>query len=148
MRPVLVLISGMLAIAASAAYATPPPSGFLDTYPTMKPDPQRPGASLYVAPGSSLKGFSKVQIDPILVWYASDSKYQGIDPNELASVTEKLVKSSMPQANDCGRGWMPTTSEHYWSLSRPDPRQQCLGWRRECNRPRNQHADHDDANAP
>ena len=56
MRPVLILISGLLAIAASTAYAAPPPSGFLDTYPTMKPDPQRPGASLYVAPGSSLKG--------------------------------------------------------------------------------------------
>ena len=90
MRSILILISGMLAIAASTAFAAPPPSGFLDTYPTMKPDPQRPGASLYVAPGASLKGFSKVQIDPILVWYSVDSKYQGIDPDELAAVTDKL----------------------------------------------------------
>jgi len=94
MRPIHVLIGGMLAVAAaigsSATFAAPPPSGFLDSYPAMKPDPKRPGASIYIAPGTSLKGLDKVLIDPILVWYSRDSKYQGIDPNELSAVTEHL----------------------------------------------------------
>src|ERR1700754_2421323 len=93
MRPTLLVLSGMLALAIAGANVhaqTPPPSGFLDSYPAMKPDPKQPGASIYVAPGRSLKGFSKVHIDPILVWYSRDSKYQGIDPNELSAVTEHL----------------------------------------------------------
>jgi hypothetical protein len=90
MRPTLLLATGLLAIAVSTAYAAPPPSGFLDSYPTMKPDPKRPGASLYVASEHPLKGFSKVEIDPILVWYSPDSAYKGIDPNELSAVTEHL----------------------------------------------------------
>lgn len=93
MRPILGLISGLLAVAigiSTAVAAPPPPSGFLDSYPPMHPDPKQPGASIYVAPGATLKGISKVYIDPILVWYSRDSKYQGIDPNDLAAVTEHL----------------------------------------------------------
>jgi len=90
MRSFLALVAGVLAISLSVARAAPPPSGFLDTYPALQPDPQRPGASMYVATNRPLKGFSKVQLDPILVWYSPDSKYKGIDPNELAAVTEHL----------------------------------------------------------
>lgn len=92
MRPLLVMISGMLTVALSiaSAYAAPPPSGFLDNYPAMQPDPKRPGAEIYIAPNASLKGYKKVAIDPILVWYSADSKYKGIDPNELSAVTEHL----------------------------------------------------------
>lgn len=93
MRPIHALISGLLAvvIGISAAVAAPQQSsGFLDSYPPMHPDPQRPGASIYTAPGVSLKGYSKVYLDPVLVFYSRDSKYQGIDPNELSAVTEHL----------------------------------------------------------
>jgi hypothetical protein len=93
MRPTLLLLGGLLACVAASAYATPPPSGFLDSYPAMHPDPKRPGASIYVAPGQPLKGLHKVEIDPILVWYAKDSPYQGIDPNELSAVTAHLRKA-------------------------------------------------------
>jgi hypothetical protein len=71
----------------------PPQSGFLDSYPTLQPDTKHPGSFIYIVPGGSLKGFTKVQIDPILVWYSKDSTYQGIDPNELSAVTENLRKA-------------------------------------------------------
>lgn len=93
MRPTLLLLGGLLACVAASAYAAPPPSGFLDSYPAMHPDPKRPGASIYVAPGHPLKGLHKIEIDPILVWYAKDSPYQGIDPNELSAVTAHLRKA-------------------------------------------------------
>jgi hypothetical protein len=94
MRAPMILIGALFALSLSAAHAaTPPPSGFLDSYPPMKPDVKRPGASIYVAPGTSLKGFSKIHIDPILVWYARDSTYQGIDPDELSAVTNNFRKA-------------------------------------------------------
>ncbi|MET0935006.1 MAG: DUF3313 domain-containing protein [Luteibacter sp.] len=96
MRKSLPLIAGVLALALATATAAtlPPPSGFLDAYPTkMVPDPKRPGAFIYIVPGGTLKGFTKVQVDPILVWYAKDSAYQGIDPNELSAVTQNMRKA-------------------------------------------------------
>jgi hypothetical protein len=90
----MMLIAALFALALSPVHAqTPPPSGFLDTYPAMQPDAKHPGASIYLAPGASLKGFSKVHIDPILVWYAKDSAYQGIDPDELSAVTNNFRKA-------------------------------------------------------
>jgi hypothetical protein len=98
MRAPLMLIATLFALSFSAARAAhaappPPPSGFLDTYPTMQPDTKRPGASIYVAPGTTLKGFTKIYIDPILVWYSRDSTYQGIDPDELSAVTNNFRKA-------------------------------------------------------
>lgn len=91
MRASMLLVTAFFAFGLSAAHAqTPPPSGFLDTYPQMHPDPKRPGASIYIAPGATLKGLTKVRIDPILIWYAKDSTYQGIDPNELAAVANNF----------------------------------------------------------
>lgn len=88
MRPVLMAAVAILAMAP--ALAAPPHSGFLDDYPAMQADAQRPNAMSYIAPGRSLKGFDKVAVEPILVWYALESKYKGIDPNELSAVTTSL----------------------------------------------------------
>jgi len=93
MRRALCLIAGLLVLTVASAASPPPQSGFLDSYPALQPDPKHEGSFIYMEPGASLKGFTKVQIDPILVWYAKDSTYQGIDPNELSAVTENLRKA-------------------------------------------------------
>ena len=88
--PALTLALALVLGAAPAFAADPPHSGFLEKYPPMHPDPKHPGGSIYIAPGATLKGYTKVQLDPILVWYSKDSPYQGIDPDELAGVTRNL----------------------------------------------------------
>jgi hypothetical protein len=93
MRPSLSVLLGLLVLTLATAAAVPPQSGFLDSYPPLQPDARHPGSFIYLAPGGSLKGLTKVQIDPILVWYSKDSTYQGIDPNELSAVTENLRKA-------------------------------------------------------
>jgi len=94
MRLPMIVTTMLLTMALGVAHAaTPPHSGFLETYPKMHPDPKRPGASIYIAPGTSLKGLARVRIDPILIWYAKDSQYQGIDPNELAAVTNNFRRA-------------------------------------------------------
>jgi hypothetical protein len=81
----------LLAAVSVAAVAAPPPhSGFLESYPALKADPKHPGGYIYVAPGFSLKGYSKLELAPITIWYAKDSPYQGIDPEELSGVTKNL----------------------------------------------------------
>lgn len=75
---------------ASPAYAAAPASGFIEDPPALAADAQRPGARSYIAAGRDLKGFAKVAIDPVLIWYSPQSKYQGIEPNELAAVANGL----------------------------------------------------------
>jgi hypothetical protein len=82
------LIAALLV--ASPAFATAPPSGFIEDPPALTTDAQRPGARSYIAAGRDLRGFSRVAIDPVLVWYSPESKYQGIEPNELAAVANGL----------------------------------------------------------
>lgn len=85
-----ILAAALFSLAAMGATAAPPANQFIDNPPTMTPDARREGASLYVAPGRSLKGFDRVALDPVLVWYSADSDYQGIDPTELSAVTTAL----------------------------------------------------------
>jgi hypothetical protein len=103
MRPSLVVLSALLVFSSSPLLAQQQPahSGFLESYPAMQPDTKRPGAFIYVAPGATLKGYHKVALAPILVWYAKDSPYQGINPEDLAGVTKNfraaLVKNLEPK---------------------------------------------------
>lgn len=85
----------VLAVACIALAATPvlvfaSGSAFIENAPTMIADAKNPGALIYVAPGRSLRGFDKVAIEPIEVWYAADSDYKGVEPNELGGVTNSL----------------------------------------------------------
>lgn len=98
MRKILVI--GLAVLAATPLFAIAAASDFIDGAPAMTADAKNPGAMIYVAPGRSLKGFDQVAIEPIEIWYAADSKYKGVEPNELAGVTnslrEALVKTLAP----------------------------------------------------
>lgn len=83
----ILLLHAVLALAPLTAWSANAPSGFLDDYPQMLPDAQRPGATVYRNPAKPLKGYDKVSIDPIQIMYSPDSKYKGIEPKELAAIT-------------------------------------------------------------
>jgi hypothetical protein len=58
-------------------------TGFIEDYPALEPDKDRKGALIYRKPGVDMGIYSKVLIDQIEIWYAPDSKYKGIKPDEL-----------------------------------------------------------------
>ncbi|MCE3004363.1 MAG: DUF3313 domain-containing protein [Xanthomonadaceae bacterium] len=86
----LLLLLFLLLPGSSVASGAPQTSGFIENLPVLVADAKRPDAMNYTAPGRSLKGFSKVAFEPVLVWYAPDSKYRGIEPDELAAVTRGM----------------------------------------------------------
>ena len=63
-------------------------SGFMDDYPTFEADKDRKGAKIYKKPGVSLKNYTKITIAPIEIWIAPDSKYKGINPEDLKAVAD------------------------------------------------------------
>jgi len=68
-------------------------SGFLENYPTFKPDADRKGALIYRKEGVDLKSYTKIMIDPVEIWIAPDSKYKGLKPDEL-----KILADTFRQA--------------------------------------------------
>lgn len=77
----LALCVFMTACAGETAKQT----GFLKNYEQLKPDPAVDGALRYVNP----KGYTYKQfmIDPIAVYFASNAKGSGIDPEKLTELT-------------------------------------------------------------
>jgi hypothetical protein len=63
-------------------------SGFLEDYPQFEPDKEKKGAMIYRKPGVDAKAYTKILIDPIEIWVAPDSKYKGIEPDEMKALAD------------------------------------------------------------
>jgi hypothetical protein len=63
-------------------------SGFMENYPAFEADKDQKGSMIYKKSGVSLKAYTKIMIDPIEVWYADDSKYKGISPDDLKALAD------------------------------------------------------------
>lgn len=82
----ILLSNAVLAISADTY------SGFMENYPAFEADKDRPGALIYVKPGASLKGYTKVMIAPIEIWIDPASEYKGINPDDLKEVSDAFRK--------------------------------------------------------
>jgi len=86
-------------------------SGFLQDYSQLKPDPTAPGTRRYVPKERSLGHYDKFIIAPIEVWYAPNTKYKGITPDELKAITDNVraaiveaLEPDYPVVTKAGRG--------------------------------------------
>ncbi len=90
----LVLITGQATAAGNN-------SGFLDDYSSLKPDPDQKGAKIYIKPDANLGMYDKIVFDPIEIFYAPDTKYKGISPDELKLLADAfrdlIVKELEPK---------------------------------------------------
>ena len=86
-------------------------SGFIDDYPDLVADKARKGALIWRKPGMDLSAYSKIFIDPILIWYHPNAKYKGIDPGELKELTDTFrqtlvaaLEPDFPVVSRAGKG--------------------------------------------
>jgi len=54
-------------------------SGFLNNYTGLRPSPDDSGAWSYRKPGVNFKGYTKIILDPLVIWPHPDSAYGGLD---------------------------------------------------------------------
>ncbi len=54
-------------------------SGFLGNYTGLRPSPDDSGAWSYRKPGVNFKGYTKIILDPLVIWPHPDSAYGGLD---------------------------------------------------------------------
>jgi len=84
------VLTMVLFLAAASCASTPEPeqtplnfSGFLENYSGFEPAPDGSGALVYLNPDRNLKRYTKVMIDPLVVWHSPDAEYKGINSAEL-----------------------------------------------------------------
>lgn len=97
MRPMILAIT-LIAITlpgVSGAAEWPQCSGFLSECKGFKPDPDRPGAFRYMAPGFDAKTYTKIIFDPVEIWLDPDSPYKGVKPEKLKALADGLREALM-----------------------------------------------------
>jgi Protein of unknown function (DUF3313) len=94
------LIIGLFVFSLTSTAAHAGNSGFLDDYAGLIPDPDRAGALRYIKEGVSLGSYNKIAIAPVEIWYAPDTDYKGISPDDLKLLAdtfrELIIKELEP----------------------------------------------------
>ena len=85
---VLFISLSFLLASAGLAISGEKYSGFIENYPAFEADKDQKGAKIYRKPGTKLNAYTKILIDPIEIWYADDSKYKGISPEDMKALVD------------------------------------------------------------
>jgi hypothetical protein len=68
-------------------------AGFIENMPELKQDPDRAGASIWQKEGVDRSVYKKVMFAPVELFISPDSKYKGLDPDELKALTDGFIKT-------------------------------------------------------
>jgi len=70
-------------------------SGFLVDYSQLKPGPKGGVAMVYRKQGIDFKKYNKIMLDHVVFYLKDDAENKGIDPVEMAELSEKFHKSAI-----------------------------------------------------
>ncbi len=73
-------------------------SGFLQNYSGLRPAPDDSGAWTYRRPGVDFRPYTKVMVDPLVIWPSTQSNYRGLDPRtawQLAVAFEERMRLAL-----------------------------------------------------
>ena len=87
---VVLAVAVGFALMASAGYAAEPKySGFLgDYYKYLEPGPEGGVKMRWMKPGVMFGKYNKFMVDSVIFFFADDSEYKGIDPNEMKELSD------------------------------------------------------------
>jgi hypothetical protein len=78
----------LLAAVSTVLWAAPEQSGFLDSYPPLQADASMAGVQRWESPSFDRAKYTRVIIEPITIFIAADSKYKGIDADDLKTLAD------------------------------------------------------------
>lgn len=93
-----IIVSGL----AQATTTNVITSGFFQGPLKFKPDPDRKSALRYVSPDLKRGAYTKAVFNPVEIWYAPDSPYKGIEPDQLKKITDRFY-TAMVKAADASK---------------------------------------------
>jgi len=100
-KVVITVIIGF-ALAASAGFAGEPKySGFLgDLYKDLQPGPEDGAKMRWMKPGVMFGKYDRFMVDSVIFFFADDSEYKGIDPNEMKELADKFNQAIVAAFKD------------------------------------------------
>ncbi len=91
MKIIGLIIALTMAFTSQAWAATQPKgSGFIDKLPSLKSIPGLEGTWGWDSSGFQQKNYNKIYLDPIEIFIAPDSKYKGLNPDHLKTLTDTM----------------------------------------------------------
>jgi hypothetical protein len=91
---VIIVVCIILSVGVAQAKLEPKEySGFLVDYSQLKKGPEDGVAKVYKKEGVDFKQYNKIMLDHVVFYLKDDAKNKGIDPVELAELSEKFHKS-------------------------------------------------------
>lgn len=95
------LLALIALILLSAAWATTnlATSGFFDGPVKFQQDPDRSSALRYISADLRPGVYHKAIFNPVEIWYAPDSPYKGINPDQLKSITDHFHNAMVKAAH-------------------------------------------------
>ena len=93
---VIAVVGIFLSLAVAQAKLKPKEySGFLVDYSQLKPGPRGGVAMVYRKKGVDFKRYNKIMLDHVVFYLKDDAENKGIDPVEMAELSEKFHKSAI-----------------------------------------------------
>lgn len=107
MRKVLCNTMGVvvfLALAVIAVWAEDVPfSGFMgssDVYNQLQPGPEGGAKHRWLKPGADFAKYNKFMVDSVVFFFANNSDYKGIDPQEMKDLSDEFNKNIVAAFKD------------------------------------------------
>lgn len=112
MKRIMVVMAVVIGVAvmATAGFGAESPrySGFLgDYYKYLQPGPEGGAKMRWMKPGTMFGKYNKFMVDSVIFYFADDSEYKGIDPNELKELSDSFNQALV----EAFRGKYPIVTE-------------------------------------
>ena len=100
-RVVLAIMIGFALMASAGSAAEPKYSGFLgDLYKNLEPGPEGGAKMRWMKPGVMFGKYDKFMVDSVIFFFADDSEYKGIDPNEMKELADNFNQAIVAAFKD------------------------------------------------
>jgi hypothetical protein len=100
-KMVMAVVIGVALMASTGLAAEKKYSGFLgDTYKNLQPGPKDGVKERWLKPGVMFGKYNKFMVDSVIFFFADDSEYKGIDPNELKELSDGFNQAMVAAFKD------------------------------------------------
>ena len=100
-KVVLAVVIGFALMASAGFSAEPKYSGVLEGhYQNLQPGPEGGVKMRWLKPGVMFGKYNKLMVDSVVFFFADDSQYKGIDPNELKELSDSFNQAIVAALKD------------------------------------------------
>lgn len=98
---ILTVVCIGLVLIITTGFAEEKYSGFLEGYyQNLKPGPEGGAKMRWLEPGVNLTKYNKFMIDSVVFYFADNSEYKGIDPQEMKELADSFNKAIVAAFKD------------------------------------------------